>query len=486
MNKKILVLPGDGIGQEVCAAAMPVFDQLNLPLTFEYGEIGWECWRRGGDPVPEATWRQIEASDAVLLGAITSKGKNQAEAELAPELQGKGRIYVSPVIQLRKRLDAYVNVRPTERMVGGGRPFRMVVLRENTEGLYVGLDRRGIPENLRAMLNNPNLEKSGPDQATFSVRLLTQFGMSRLFAYAFAYARAQGLDRVTLADKPNVLRESGQFSADLFHAAAAGYPEITANIENVDAVALRMVTRPETYGVIVAENMFGDILSDLAAGVMGGLGIAPSANIGNGIPYYEPVHGSHLRVAGMGVANPSAMFLTIALMLENLGFASAAGAVRDAVRTTIVRGQTVTYDLGGDASTQAMADAILAEIKTPEPFRRASVLSVGDDLLDGRSGDAVTPAIGRALTEKGYAVGLHLTCGAQKAAIGNALVTCLGQSDLIALHGDNNKALLRAAVASALGVSADFPGSHLSWRGKTICLLPRMAEAAVTALEEIL
>ena len=346
MNKKILVLPGDGIGQEVCAAAMPVFEQLALPLSFEFGEIGWECWRRDGDPVPAETWRQIRASDAVLLGAITSKGKSQAEAELAPALQGKGLLYKSPVIQLRERLDAYVNVRPAERMVGGGRPFRLCVLREGTEGLYAGLDRRGVPEDLRAMLKNASLEKSGPDQATFSVRLLTRYGMTRLFSYAFAYARANGYDRVTLADKANVLRESGQFSADLFHAAAADYPEITADIQNVDAVALRMVTRPETYGVIVAENMFGDILSDLAGGVMGGLGVAPSANVGGAIHYYEPVHGSHLRVAGQGLANPSAMFLTIGLMLEGLGFLAAARSVRDAVRATIARGRTVTYDLG--------------------------------------------------------------------------------------------------------------------------------------------
>jgi isocitrate/isopropylmalate dehydrogenase len=482
MTKKILVLPGDGIGREVCDAAIPVFDQLGLPLTLEFGEIGWECWRRGGDPVPEATWRQIRASDAVLLGAITSKGKTQAEAELAPELQGQGLAYVSPVIQLRKQLDAYVNVRPAERTVGGGRPFRLCVLRENTEGLYVGLDRRGVPAELRAMLNNPNLEKSGPDQATFSVRLQTRFGLTRLFDYAFAYARANGHDRVTLADKANVLRESGQFAADLFHAAAAGYPEIAADIQNVDAVALRMVTRPETYGVIVAENMFGDILSDLAGGVMGGLGVAPSANVGGSIPYYEPVHGSAPALAGKGVANPSAMFLTIALMLEDLGFAAAARSIRTAVRATIARGRIVTYDLGGDASTGAMADAILAELKSPEPLRRAAVLSVGDSLLDGRSANAVAPAVSRVLAGKGDLVSLHLTCGAHKSAISNALVACLGQSDVIAITGDPG--LLRGAVASALGLPADFPGARLNWRGKTLYLLPEAADAAVAVLED--
>lgn len=486
MNKKILVLPGDGIGLEVCAAAMPVFDQLNLPLTFEYGEIGWECWRRGGDPIPEETWRKIRASDAVLLGAITSKGKNQAEAELAPHLQGRGQTYISPIIQLRKQLDAYVNVRPAERLVGGGRPFRMVVLRENTEGLYVGLDRRGVPESLRAMLNNPNLEKSGADQATFSVRLLTRFGLTRLFAYAFAYARANGHSRVTLADKPNVLRESGQFSADLFSAAAAGYPEIATSIENVDAVALRMVTRPETYGVIVAENMFGDILSDLAAGVMGGLGVAPSANVGGGIRYYEPVHGSHLRVAGQGLANPSAMFLTIALMLEDLGFAAAARSVQHAVRATIARGRTVTYDLGGNASTQTMAEAILGELKSPKSFQRACVLSVGDDLLDGRSMDTKVPVICQALMKKGYSVGLHLSCGAQLAAVSQALVTSLGQSDVIAISGGGDVGLLRHAIASTLGIASDFLGSRLNCRGKTLYLLPESAEAAAAYLEDSL
>jgi hypothetical protein len=360
----------------------------------------------------------------------------------------------------------------------------MVVLRENTEGLYVGLDRRGVPEALRTLLNNPNLEKSGPDDATYSVRLLTRWGLTRLFDYAFFYARANGFDRVTLADKANVLRESGQFSADLFHAAAATYPEITIGIENVDAVALRMVTRPETYGVIVAENMFGDILSDLAGGVMGGLGLAPSANIGTGTPYFEPVHGSAPALAGKGRANPSAMFLTIALMLEHLGFVAAARSIREAVRATIVRGRTVTYDLGGDASTGAMAEAILAELKSPTPLRRACILSVGTALLEGRSVDAVAPAVARLLSKGGYLVGLHLTCGEQKAAIGNALTTCLGQSDLIAITGGSDA--LRGAVAATLGIPADFSGTRLDWRDKVIYLLPETSDAAVAALEHAL
>lgn len=288
--KKILVLPGDGIGHDVCKAALPIFDQLQLPVTLHFGDIGWECWRRGGDPVPEATWHLIEQSDAVLLGAITSKGKREAEQELISELQGKGLQYVSPVIQLRQRLELFANVRPVRHITGVGKPFRCVVIRENTEGLYAGMDRKGIPESMRDWVRHPNIDRSGLDEAAISVRLQTRFGLERLFNYAFDYARKHGLDRVTFADKPNVLRDSGQFCADIFYAVAANYSEIRADIQNVDAVALWLVRRPESFGVLVAENMYADILSDLAAGVMGGLGVAPSANVGNRVCYFEPVH----------------------------------------------------------------------------------------------------------------------------------------------------------------------------------------------------
>lgn len=450
--KKLLVLPGDGIGREVCDAALPVLKLLHLPIEVQFGEIGWECWQRDGDPVPDTTWEQIAASDAVLLGAITSKGKKEAEAELLPALQGKNQKYVSPVIQMRQRLDLFANVRPVQHMLGNRKPFRCCVIRENTEGMYSGLDKHGVPKALQEMLKHPNLEKSGPENATFSVRLQTKFGMERLFRYAFSYAIEQQYTRVTLADKPNVLRESGQFAADLFYAIAAEYPEIKADIQNVDAVALWLERRPQAFGVIVAENMFGDILSDLAGGVMGGLGLAPSANVGNQICYFEPVHGSAPKMAGKGRANPAAMFMTIGLTLRHLGFNESAARIEAAVKSITQRGKTVTYDLGGNANTQEMAQAILAEIAQPSVVYRASVLCIGDELLRGEFVDSNMMAFSKKLHQHGYQVGLKMVCGDQLAAINNALGICFGQSDTVIISGGlgpTSDDLTREAIAIA-------------------------------------
>ncbi|OOG85964.1 3-isopropylmalate dehydrogenase [Pseudomonas sp. A25(2017)] len=463
--KKLLVLPGDGIGREVCDAALPVLKLLNLPIELQFGEIGWECWKRDGDPVPETTWKQIAESDAVLLGAITSKGKKEAEAELAPALQGKNQKYVSPVIQMRQRLDLFANVRPVQHMLGNRKPFRCCVIRENTEGMYSGLDKHGVPIILEEMLKHPNLEKSGPENAAFSVRLQTKFGMERLFRYAFSYAVEHKHARVTLADKPNVLRESGQFIADIFYAIAADYPEIEADIHNVDAVALWLERRPQAFGVIVAENMFGDILSDLAGGVMGGLGLAPSANIGNQICYFEPVHGSAPKMAGKGRANPAAMFMTIGLTLRHLGFHEPAARIEEAVKNTIQRGKTVTYDLGGNAGTQEMAQAILAEIARPLAIHRASILCIGDELLRGEFINSNMAEFSKKLHFHGYQVGLQIACGDQLAAINNALGICFGQSDTLIISGGlgpTSDDLTREAIAIATERPLEFDSA--SWQ----------------------
>ncbi len=327
MKKNVLVLPGDGIGQEVCEAALPVISAMDLPITLTFGEIGWACWTREGNPVPDQTWEKIAGADAVLLGAITSKGKAQAQQALPLPLQQKGIEYVSSVIQLRQKLGLFANIRPVKYVAGDRRPFRCCVIRENTEGLYAGMDFKGVRPAVSDWLKHPNLNKYGPEEAAWTVRLQTRYGLERLFQTAFEYARKHHFTRVTFADKPNVMRESGHFAGSIFHEVAARFPEITADIHNVDAIALWLVRKPHEFGVIVAENMFGDILSDLAAGVMGGLGLAPSANIGSHVAYFEPVHGSAPGMAGQGKANPCAMFYTIALMLEYLGFAVSVSAI---------------------------------------------------------------------------------------------------------------------------------------------------------------
>lgn len=452
--KKLLVLPGDGIGKEVCDAVLPLFAQLALPIDIEFGEIGWACWQRDGNPIPDVTWEKIRRNDAVLLGAITSKGKNQAQAELAPALQGRGLHYTSPIIQLRQRLDLFANVRPVQHIIGHNKPFRCCVIRENTEGLYAGIDQRGIPPSLQPLIHHPNLEKSGADNATFSIRLQTQFGLQRLFRYAFDYASQHQYTRVTFADKANVLRESGQFAADLFYATAADYPDIHADIQNVDAVALWLVRRPESFGVIVAENMFADILSDLAAGVMGGLGLAPSANIGMQYSYFEPVHGSAPYMAGQGRANPAALFFTVALLLNHLGYRQAATQLEQAVRAVILRRQIVTPDLGGNASTQAMAQAVLTEMATPAPSRqRVSILCIGDELLRGEYINSNAREFSQRLQQAGYQVECHLVCGDQSAAISHAIDLCLGHTDIVLINGGlgpTSDDMTREAIAASI------------------------------------
>jgi isocitrate dehydrogenase len=452
-TKRVAVLPGDGIGPEVVEAALPVLDRLGVPVEPVFGEIGWECWRTGGDPVPEATWRLIEETDTCLLGAITSKPRREAEAELPEHLRGTGRRYVSPVIQLRQRLGLYANLRPVENHTGG-RPFRFCVIRENTEGLYAGYDWHGLPEPLREIVgDHPNVVASAPGDVTASVRLQTGHGVDRLLRFGFAYARAHGHTRLTVADKPNVLRASGDFVRTRLEEIAAGYPDVEHEILNVDALALWLVRRPERFGVVVAENMFGDILSDLSAGVMGGLGLAPSANVGSGGGYFEPVHGSAPPLAGRDRANPAAMFLTIGLMLEHLGFADAAREVGAAVKDVVRRGTAVTYDLGGQAGTRQMAAALLDACGGRSPARTASVVTVGDELLRGDVVDSNAAEASRMLTERGYTVRERRTVPDDRRTITEAVRQGLGRDAVVLVMGGlgpTSDDLTRFGVAQAL------------------------------------
>lgn len=360
--KRICVLPGDGVGIEVMTASIPVLQALGLDFQLDYADIGWECWTREGNTVPQATWDKIALADATLLGAITSQPLKEAERALPAHLQGTNHRFVSPVIQLRQNLGLYANIRPVTDILGE-RHFRFVVIRENTEGLYAGLDYDHIPAEFLPVLERREAEgagwvRNGPDDAAMSVRLQTRSGLTRLFRFAFEYAQLHGYSHVTLADKPNVLRHSSAFARAILEDVATAYPGISYSVDNIDAAALWMVRRPERFGVIVAENMFGDILSDLGAGVMGGLGLAPSANIGDAGAYFEPVHGSAPAHAGLNKANPSAMLLSISMMLDHLGYSAEAAIIAQAVGD-IARGPIRTYDLGGTATTEQVARAVI-------------------------------------------------------------------------------------------------------------------------------
>lgn len=383
LPKKIAVLPGDGIGVEVTHEATKVFSALDIPVELCFGDIGWEFWKSEGTPIPQRTWDLIESCDVTLLGAITSMPKREALAALPSALRDKNIEYVSPIIQLRQKLDLYANLRPCFNIKGSSKDFNFAVIRENTEGLYAGFDYHPIPSELHPLLeSHPRWSKQDFNEISASLRLQSKAGLLRLFNFAFKHAHDNNFKRVTLADKPNVLRQSSAFARECFESVANQYPHIEADILNVDAVSLWMVRRPEEFGVIVAENMFGDILSDLGAGVMGGLGFAPSANIGEKGAYFEPVHGSAPRVAA-GNANPSAMFLTCAMLLRHLGFNEKAARIQQAVKQVVKIGKHLTYDLGGKATTAEMAKAIIDATMTINQQKTIAFLATGSELLNG-------------------------------------------------------------------------------------------------------
>ncbi|WP_328961265.1 isocitrate/isopropylmalate family dehydrogenase [Streptomyces virginiae] len=384
--KSVAVLPGDGIGPEVVSAALDTVERLGLPLDLRFGEIGWECWRQEGDPVPQRTWKLLEETDTCLLGAITSKPLREAEAELAPSLRGRGLAFVSPVVQLRQRLGLYANIRPVTDLDHGR--FDFTVIRENTEGLYAGLDFHGLDTALwNAVRHHPNAEASGAEDTSVTLRLQTRFGIDRLLRFGFAYAEAHGHRLLTLVDKPNVLRNSSDHLRRRLEVIAQEHPGIETEILNVDAVALWMVRRPERFGVLVAENMFGDILSDLGAGVMGGLGLASSGNIGDHGSYFEPVHGSAPGMAGQGRANPMAMLLTVSQMLDHLDIPVPAEELRNAVRAVARARTTVTYDLGGNSGTRQVAEAVTRQLSAQQGESGTEAVpgkapEVPDDIVD--------------------------------------------------------------------------------------------------------
>lgn len=462
---KIAVLPGDGIGIEVMEVALKVFQYLDIPHEFLFGEIGYECWKKEGNTVPKVTWDIIEQADATLLGAITSKPLAEAEQELADHLRNKGYQFISPVIQLRQKLGLFANVRPIFDVLAKKPRFNFCIIRENTEGLYAGLDFANIPSALKELMiqqrtNQLNWEPNDLDHASCAIRLQTQNGLQRFFTFAFNYARKNQFNQITLADKPNVLRYSGHFAKTVLESVAKNYPEITFDIQNVDAVAMQLVRRPENYQVIIAENMFGDILSDLGGGIMGGLGLAPSANIGYAKSYFEPVHGSAPKHAGLNKANPSALFLTIALLLKHQGFKKEALRIENAVKKTIQKATTLTYDLGGDASTKEMARAIIDNLSyEANSFKTVSIISTGTELLSGDFAETNSSFFSKILYENSITTKSHTTVSDSKKDIVSAIKRGLIESEAIIITGglgptsDDNT---REAISTATQIDLSF------------------------------
>jgi 3-isopropylmalate dehydrogenase len=360
-------MPGDGIGVDVMDGARIVLDALQLDAAYIPADIGWEFWRSEGDALPQRTVETLRTCDCALFAAITSKPKEEAEKELAPELQGKGLVYRSPIVRLRQLFDLYVNLRPCRAFKGNPLNFRddldLVVFRENTQGLYAGVEFHPLPEAVRKVL-----EEATPRMGAFqdvdsadialSSRIFTRQGCQRIVRQAFEYASKYGYPTVTLVEKPNVIRETSGLMVREARKIATEYAGIELWETNVDAMAMWLVKNPQDYGVIVSSNMFGDIVSDLCAQLVGGLGFAASGNIGDEFAVFEPTHGSAPKYAGQYVVNPTAMLLAVKLMLDWLGEREMATGLLEAIAAVIADGEVRTYDLGGSDGTLDVARAV--------------------------------------------------------------------------------------------------------------------------------
>jgi 3-isopropylmalate dehydrogenase len=344
---RIAVLPGDGIGREVMAEGIRVLEAVESKLSgvsFELEEfsVGAGEFLRSGDPLPPATFDRIQQFDAILLGAMG-----------LPDVRWPGGQEMAPQLDLRERLELFCGLRPIRLYHPNDSPLRhpgqinFVIIRENTEGLF-----------------SSRLESYDLDAGEVTDRLrITRRGSERLFRSAFCEAtRRKGL--VTLVDKANVL-PSMSFFRRIFYEIAAEFPNIRAEHVYVDAASLYLVQRPESFDVIVTENMFGDILSDLAAALVGGMGMAPSADIGHTHAVFQPSHGSAPDIAGQGIANPVAMILSVAMMLEWLGnpeTVRGAALIHDAVERVLADPSARTKDLRGNLTTSAMGERIVLEV----------------------------------------------------------------------------------------------------------------------------
>ena len=368
---KIAWLPGDGVGNDVMEAARIVLDALKLDAEYIHGDIGWEFWCNEGDALPARTVEMLPKTDAALFGAITSKPASEAAEELAPELRDKGFSYFSPIVRLRQQFDLHTNLRPCKAYPGNPLNFKegidLVVFRENTEGLYSGIEAHPVPDDLfdKICEHSPKAKRFADtprDEMAITTRLVTKKGCESIVRQAFEYAKANGRRSVTLVEKPNVLRATGGLFTRVARDVAKGYPGIPLWETNIDAMVMWLVKNPENYDVLVAGNMFGDIISDLAAQLVGGLGFASSGNIGDEYAVFEPTHGSAPKYAGQYKVNPMAMLLSAKMMLEYLGEPQMAVKLESAIARVLLESKVRTYDMGGSHTTMEMAEAVARQL----------------------------------------------------------------------------------------------------------------------------
>ncbi|KPK95899.1 3-isopropylmalate dehydrogenase [bacterium SM23_31] len=369
--KKIAVLPGDGVGKDVTEAAMKVLEAVGFKADYTYGDIGWEFWCTEGNPLPERTIKLLKETDCCLFGAITSKPKEEAQEELLPELKDKGFVYSSPIVQLRQLFNLHTNLRPCKAFPGNPLNYRdgidIVVFRENTEGLYSGVEFHPLPQEVFDALakHNKKMVRFGQhslDDIAVSCRVFTREACQNIARQGFEYAKKYGYKSVTVVEKPNVIRETSGLMVREARKIAREYPGIELWETNIDAQCMWLVKNPQDYGVLVSTNMFGDILSDLCAQLVGGLGFSPSGNIGDDYAIFEPTHGSAPKYTGMYKVNPIAMIMTAKMMLQWLGETDKAKRIENAVAAVLKEGKVRTYDMGGSAGTLDMADAVIGKL----------------------------------------------------------------------------------------------------------------------------
>ena len=361
---KIAWMPGDGVGNEVMDATRIVLDAMNFDAEYIHADIGWEFWCKEGDPLPQRTIDILKETDCALFGAITSKPRDEAHDELIPELKDKGLVYFSPIVKLRQMFNMHTNLRPCKAYTGNPLNYKedidLVVFRENTEGSYGGVEWFPLPEKVYdALCDNPKMvhwKEKGLENVALSTRIMSKQGCESIIRQSFEYAKKFNRKSVTLVEKPNVLRETGGLMTRCFREIAKEYPGIDAWEANIDAMCMWLIKNPFDYDVLVAENMFGDIISDLCAGLVGGLGFACAANIGDDYAVFEPTHGSAPKYYGKDVVNPMAMLLTAKMMLDWLGETEEGTRLEQAVAEVIAEGKIATYDVkgrgNGDSTTE--------------------------------------------------------------------------------------------------------------------------------------
>lgn len=356
---------------DVLEAAKIVLDKLALDVEYTPGDIGWEFWQREGDALPARTIELLKNVDAALFGAITSKPAKDAAAELAPALRNNGATYRSPIVRMRQLFDLYVCLRPCKAFPGNRLNFKegidLVVFRENTEDLYAGVEFFPVPPELAGTLGSlakpfSAFARTEPGQYAISCKINTRAGSERIARAAFEFARRNKRKKITVVHKANVVRATDGLFLEAARAVACEFPEISVDDANIDAMSMWLLKNPFNYDVLVAPNLYGDIISDLCAQMVGGLGFGCSGNIGKNLAVFEPTHGSAPKYARQYKVNPIATILAAKMMLEWLGETGKAAAVESAVAEVIKENKVLTYDMGGKNSTLEMARAIAQKV----------------------------------------------------------------------------------------------------------------------------